>query len=359
MNRTILTKLGYNYNDYVNSTTSIKHRNVINPFDESTNIKEAHNTKFITIKVLQGNYGYGWDDLFYFDDTPEGRKEQKGILKDYRENEPGVPFRIITRKEPNPDYKAPEDRFSVYPVEWSYYTGRHNKTGETKKFTDMEDAIEYAKSLGTLCTLKDTVTGTNVRLDSSNDSFFNRNIDVFRNAISKSVNESLKEEMYHHIDNGYSMVKPKCKPININGYTLKILDTIDEVDNTFWFDEDENGGFGGTQFFGVCALRKIVDRPDYDSSNGYNYNHSDIIIFRWWFNVNLVGDTVDETKIYLEIDNSLIESDLFEYDIIDNPKETNIPIEEAEDIMENNAFEIGEYIWNVIQANATGFGYSK
>lgn len=340
------------------------------------NIKETRNAKFKNINVLQGNYGYGWEDLCYYEDNPEGWKEQRGDIKSYRENERGVPFRIISRKEPNSDYKAPEDRFRVYPVEWSPYTGRYNKTGETKKFTDMEDAIKYAKSLGTLCTLKDVVTGTNVQIDSSNDSFSGRNIDVFRNTISKSANESCtkekrfshikklkegnnKKEMYHHIDNGYSMVKPKCKPININGYTLKILDTIDEVDNTFWFDEDENGGFGGTQFFGVCALRKIVDRPDYDSSNGYNYNHSDIIIFRWWFNVNLVGDTVDETKIYLEIDNSLIESDLFEYDIIDNPKETNIPIEEAEDIMENNAFEIGEYIWNVIQANATGFGYSK
>lgn len=337
------------------------------------NIKETRNAKFKNISVLQGNYGYGWDDLCYYEDNPEGWKEQRADIKSYRENERGVPFRIISRKEPNPDYKAPEDRFRVYPVK--IYSGRPNKVGETKKFTDMENAIDYANSLGTLCVLKDTVTGTNVQIDSSNDSFSGRNIDVFRNAVSKTTNEGLvkekrfspikklkedsKKEMYHHIDNGYSMVMPKCKPININGYKLEILDTIDEIDNAFWFDEDEYGGFGGTQFFGVCSLRKIADRPDYDSSNGYNYNHSDIIIFRWWFNVNLVGDTVDETKIYLEIDNSLIESDLFEYDIIDNPKETNIPIEEAEDIMENNAFEIGEYIWNVIQANATGFGYSK
>lgn len=343
MNRTILTKLGYNYNDYVNSTTSIKHRNVINPFDESINIKEVRNAKFKTIKVLQGNYGYGWDDLYYFDDTPEGRKEQKDILKDYRENERGVPFRIITRKEPNPDYKAPKDRFSVYPVEWSYYTGRHNKTGETKKFTDMEDAIEYAKSLGTLCTLKDTVTGTNVQLDSSNDSFFNRNIDVFRNAVSKSVNESLKEEMYHHIDNGYSMVDiSHTKPIDIiKGWKLTFDGTLDEVDNAFYFEEDEFGGFGGTQFFGVGNLTKGNEN----------------IQFKFWFNVNLYGDNEDETKIYVDIDNSIIDTDLFEYEIID--EETNIPVDEADDIMFDMDYEIGEAIYSVIQANVTGFGYSK
>lgn len=171
-------------------------------------------------------------------------------------------------------------------------------------------------------------------------------------------NEDLKKEMFHHIDTGYSMVKPKYKPLNINGYTLKILETIDEVDDAFWFDEDEDGGFGGTQFFGVCALRKNDDRPDFNADNGYNYNHSDIIIFRWWFNASLVGDQTDETKIYLEVDNSLIESDLFEYEIIDDPKETNIPVEEAQEIIDNNAYEIGNFIWNTIKKNATGFGYS-
>ena len=39
MNRTILTKLGYNYNDYVNDVKPIKRRNIINPFDENC-IKE-------------------------------------------------------------------------------------------------------------------------------------------------------------------------------------------------------------------------------------------------------------------------------------------------------------------------------
>lgn len=46
--------------------------------------------------TLQGNYGYGdgWEDL-----TTE--KTWKGIIqrkKEYRENEPGTPLRIIVRR---------------------------------------------------------------------------------------------------------------------------------------------------------------------------------------------------------------------------------------------------------------------
>lgn len=49
MNRTILTKLGYNYNDYVNDVKPIKRRNIINPFDENC-IKEK---RFSPIKKLK------------------------------------------------------------------------------------------------------------------------------------------------------------------------------------------------------------------------------------------------------------------------------------------------------------------
>ena len=56
------------------------------------------------IKVLQGNYGYGWDDLCYYefigdaDHDELSRKELKQDLKDYRENEHAL-FRVITRYE--------------------------------------------------------------------------------------------------------------------------------------------------------------------------------------------------------------------------------------------------------------------
>lgn len=50
-----------------------------------------------TIWVVQGNYGYGhgWEDVT----AAETWKETKDYLRDYRANEPGVPFRAIRRRE--------------------------------------------------------------------------------------------------------------------------------------------------------------------------------------------------------------------------------------------------------------------
>ena len=49
------------------------------------------------IHVVQGNYGYGhgWEDVT----AAETRKEAMAGLREYRENERGVPFRLIRRRE--------------------------------------------------------------------------------------------------------------------------------------------------------------------------------------------------------------------------------------------------------------------
>lgn len=49
--------------------------------------------------VLQGNYGYGWDDLTYHDDMRDAKQTQR----EYIENE-HIPTRIIKRRVPNPAY---------------------------------------------------------------------------------------------------------------------------------------------------------------------------------------------------------------------------------------------------------------
>lgn len=46
--------------------------------------------------TLQGNYGYGYEDLTSADTW----EEIKGYRKDYRENEPGTPLKIICRRIP-------------------------------------------------------------------------------------------------------------------------------------------------------------------------------------------------------------------------------------------------------------------
>lgn len=61
--------------------------------------------KFIYLSVLQGNYGYGWDDLCQYDHSEPGwEAELKSDRKAYRENEP-YPHRVIYRRVLNPKYK--------------------------------------------------------------------------------------------------------------------------------------------------------------------------------------------------------------------------------------------------------------
>ena len=46
---------------------------------------------------VQGNYGYGHG--YEVVTTEEDRIEARRALREYRENEPGVPFRIVKRRE--------------------------------------------------------------------------------------------------------------------------------------------------------------------------------------------------------------------------------------------------------------------
>ncbi|MBO5017043.1 MAG: hypothetical protein J6C92_14725 [Bacteroidaceae bacterium] len=65
-------------------------------------IKAARVGKTKLVYVLQGNYGYGWDDLCEYEKNQ--LSECKADLKAYRENQPAN-YRIIERRVPNPDYK--------------------------------------------------------------------------------------------------------------------------------------------------------------------------------------------------------------------------------------------------------------
>ena len=58
--------------------------------------------KYRYLVVLQGNYGYGWDDLVTYDTAESGwMAEMKADRRAYRENEPGVSHRIVHRRELN------------------------------------------------------------------------------------------------------------------------------------------------------------------------------------------------------------------------------------------------------------------
>ena len=58
--------------------------------------------KYLYLWVVQSYYGdlYGWEDVTAEDTYTEGRAR----LREYRENEPQYPHRMIHRREPNPKY---------------------------------------------------------------------------------------------------------------------------------------------------------------------------------------------------------------------------------------------------------------
>ncbi len=52
--------------------------------------------KWCYLWIVQGHYGYGWEDLT----AAENYTEARDNLRDYRENEPS-PHRLIRRRELN------------------------------------------------------------------------------------------------------------------------------------------------------------------------------------------------------------------------------------------------------------------
>lgn len=82
--------------------------NMINDFIDSIDIDgpstpytEARIGKTKEVKVLQGNWGYGWDDLGEYELTDNKCKDD---LKAYRENDPSATYRVIKRRVVNPAY---------------------------------------------------------------------------------------------------------------------------------------------------------------------------------------------------------------------------------------------------------------
>ena len=56
--------------------------------------------KYSYVKILQSNFGYGWDDVQEFSKS-EGMKERKAMLKTYQENQKQAMHRIIERRIKN------------------------------------------------------------------------------------------------------------------------------------------------------------------------------------------------------------------------------------------------------------------
>ena len=53
--------------------------------------------KYVYLWVVQGHYGQGWEDENAEEDSKNGRRS----LREYRENMPQYPHRLIQRRELN------------------------------------------------------------------------------------------------------------------------------------------------------------------------------------------------------------------------------------------------------------------
>ena len=56
--------------------------------------------KYLYLWIVQGFYGYGWEDLT----ASEKYSEARANLRDYQTNEIDVPHRLIKRRERNPEF---------------------------------------------------------------------------------------------------------------------------------------------------------------------------------------------------------------------------------------------------------------
>lgn len=85
------------------------------------------------VKVLQGNYGYGWDDLVEYD--KEDSAELKQDLRSYRENEKNAQFRVVTRRVPLGEDKLTEAKSAkkfIYNLDGRFVA--HQLIGVDSKF---------------------------------------------------------------------------------------------------------------------------------------------------------------------------------------------------------------------------------
>ena len=82
------------YEPFWEKKSKRSHATIASPAS-SAKSKRAPKTKIIY--VVQGNYGYGqgWEDVT----AEETSKEARDRIREYRENERGVPFRLIRRRE--------------------------------------------------------------------------------------------------------------------------------------------------------------------------------------------------------------------------------------------------------------------
>lgn len=159
------------------------------------------------VKVLQGNYGYGWDDLVEYE--KEDYAELKQDLKSYRENEKGASFRVVTRRIPLGESRKLKESDGITLAQETFLNEIEN---ELKNINESIQSIinNYEKLSKTISFIdvmsnrfnfsKDIVDGINSLIFI--DSFLNLEAEhrekiksAYKRIFKKDINESLKESI--------------------------------------------------------------------------------------------------------------------------------------------------------------------
>lgn len=116
---------------------------------------------------------------------------------------------------------------------------------------------------------------------------------------------------------------------------------IDEDTNSFWFDEDPEGGTGGTSIGAIAYLENVETGA--------------VIRFPFDIYYHVFGDVEDPDEFYLEEpDRSLDHDEGIRYNIDDVD---GIDEADAKEFVEDNLQEIFDAIIDVVNQNLYKFGY--
>ena len=85
---------------------------------------------------IHGNYGQGFEELT----CEKTWEEAKQCVKDYRENEPGVPFKIITKQ-----IKIKKDEEKTYRITRMYESNAPKKQPKLPTGLSLKEAKQYCK----------------------------------------------------------------------------------------------------------------------------------------------------------------------------------------------------------------------
>lgn len=142
---------------------------------------------------------------------------------------------------------------------------------------------------------------------------------------------------------GYgSVYNMDWEPITVCGnWELTFGAYIDEDSNYFWFDEDDEGGIGGTEIGGIAYLE--------NAETGVK------IRFPFGINYTIFGNVDDPDEFYLsEPDRGLDWENGIWYNI---DEVSGIDEYDAKEFVEDNLQEIFDAIVDVVNQNLYKFGY--